>query len=129
MNDAAAVALEFGARARRCFRIAAPARERRMRGIRREVRFERFLRREAERCGVRRGFLLYIVAAPVCHRVLRNMGGAGRRRARRLAAKAGLQTAAASVACTSASGAWVLSVSPKRFSRMNLIAPASAFLS
>jgi hypothetical protein len=76
MDDAVAVSLKFCARAGGGFRIAAAARLRGMRRVRREVRFECLLRRPGDRRDACRRVMLYIVAAPVSHRVLRNMGGA-----------------------------------------------------
>ena len=76
MDDAVAVALEFGARAGRRFRIAAAARSRGVGRVRREMCFQRVLREHGARRRTRLPFMLYVVAAPVCHRFLRNVGGA-----------------------------------------------------
>lgn len=122
MDDAVAVALEFGARRRRRFRMAAAARLRRVGGIRSEMGFQRRQRRRLDQrrdgCAAGLGQFAAGCLAHVCSMSVAP-GHPGRR----------YRVVCASVANTASSGAWVISVSPNRFSRMNLIAPASAFLS
>lgn len=122
MNDAVAVALELGAGRRRLFGMTAPARLRRMSGIRSKMGFQRRQRRRLgrRRDGCAAGFDRFAAGclAHVC-----SMSGAPGHPERRY------RVVFASVANTASSGAGAISVSPNRFSRMNLIAPASAFLS
>ena len=135
MNNAIAVTLKFSACAGRRFGIPATTRLRRVRCVGGEVSFERSpCRRRGQTGSLSAVWMSQDVAAPFSHRVLQSWAATLRvrsagwlqpaDRSRQMGA-----AVAASVARTASSGASVISVSPNCFSRMNLIAPASAFLS